>query len=252
MAELGIPVEVAAPVPPTPLKNNPKLAPNPFSNDDGTQPPAITAAKEVAPPGRTPAVVSVLGSSRVLVPMMPHERPSYVGPNGEHEEDCDSPPMITVEVGDGRHALPVFSSFPAMTAWNAEARPVPVYGVGAARTALNSGIHMLLLDPDDEAVLIGRPATLALANEVPWIPAWEDPEVTNAVISSLVGIEEVGAARVEVGQSTEVRIVLALRRGLDADQLRSAITRASEAIGAAELLRERVDSIELYPTSLPE
>lgn len=252
MAELGIPAEVAAPVPPTPLKNNPKLAPNPFSNDDGSQPLAITEAKAVEPPGRTPAVVGVLGESRVLVPMMPHARPAYVGPNGEHEEDCDPPPMITVEVGDGRHALPVFSSFAAMTAWNAQARPVPVYGVGAARTALNSGIHLLLLDPEDDAVLIGRPATWAMANELPWTPAWEDPEVTDAVIAALVGIEEVGAVRVEVGQSTEVRIVLALRRGLDADQLRTAITRASEAIGNAEMLRERVDTIELYPTSLPE
>ena len=252
MAELTIPAEVAAPVPAAPARTSPKLAPNPFSNDDGSRPPAIAAAKEVEPPGRTPAVVRVLLEGRVLVPMMPHARPAEIGPNGEHDEDCDPPPMITVEVGDGRHALPVFSSFAGMVAWNPEARPVPVYGVGAARTALNSGIQMLLLDPDDDAVLIGRPATWALANETPWTPAWEDQEVTDAVIAALVGIEEIGAVRVEVGLSTEVRIVLALRRGLDADQLRSAITRASEAIGAAELLRERVDTIELYPTSLPE
>lgn len=252
MAELGIPPEVAAPAPAQRLKENPKLAPNPFSNDDGTQPPAITDAKAVEPPNRIPAVVNVLGENRVLVPMMPHARPAYVGPNGEHEEDCDPPPLMTVEIGDGRHALPVFSTYSAMQSWNAQARPVPVYGVGAARTALNSSIQLLLLDPDDDAVLIGRPATWALANETQWTPAWEDPEVTNAVIASLVGIEEVGAVRVEVGTSTEVRIVLALRRGLDADQLRSAITRASEAIGGADLLRERVDTIELYPTSLPE
>ena len=252
MAELGIPPEIAAPVPPTPARTSPKLAPNPFSNDDGSRPPAIAEAKVVEPPGRTPAVVQVLAGSRVLVPMMPHARPAEIGPNGEHDEDCDPPPMITVEVGDGRHALPVFSSFAAMVAWNQQARPVPVYGVGAARTALNSGIQMLLLDPDDDAVLIGRPATWALANEIPWTPAWEDQEVTDAVVTALVGIEEIGAVRVEVGLTTEVRIVLALRRGLDADQLRSAITRASEAIGAAELLRERVDTIELYPTSLPE
>ena len=47
---------------------------------------------------------------------------------------------------DGRQALLAFSSVATMTAWDADARPVPVWGRQAARAALDEGASAMLLD----------------------------------------------------------------------------------------------------------
>lgn len=262
MAEPYLPPEMAAPVPPPRPRTSSKLAPNPFANDDGAQPPAFAEAKLVDPPYRTPAVVGAMATDRVLVPMVAHAHPGRTADGGVREhasfgsgdataDACESAAALTVEVADGRAAMPVFSSYPAMRAWNPDARPVPVYGYSAARAAVSVGEGLMILDPGDEPVLIPRPAVWALAQEQPWTPAWEDPEVSQAVVDALVGIEEVVAARVELGTTTEIRVVAALRHGLTAPQLKDTLTRASAAIGGNDVLKARVDTIELYPTSLP-
>jgi hypothetical protein len=47
---------------------------------------------------------------------------------------------------DGRTALLAFSSVATMTAWNGDARPVPVWGRDAARAALDEQATAVLLD----------------------------------------------------------------------------------------------------------
>jgi hypothetical protein len=47
---------------------------------------------------------------------------------------------------DGRHALPVFSSYAALRAWQADARPVPMPGSQAVAAALADGYAAIILD----------------------------------------------------------------------------------------------------------
>jgi hypothetical protein len=47
---------------------------------------------------------------------------------------------------DGRHALPVFSSYDALRAWRSEARPVPIAGSEAVAAALAEGYAAIVLD----------------------------------------------------------------------------------------------------------
>jgi hypothetical protein len=56
--------------------------------------------------------------------------------------------------------------------------------------------------------------------------------------------------RLERGAQAELRVVLAVRAGLAAEQLREAVGRVSEALAGQPQVRERVDSLELYPVAV--
>lgn len=256
MAEPYLPQEMVAPAPPVPPRSSPKLEANPFSNDDGSLPEAFRIAKLVAPPERTPAVVAAMAAGRVLLPVLAHAHPGRTddggvvghGPNATGEEEaCDTAASPRVELPDGRHAFPVFTSYDAMRAWDPAARPIPAYGVSAARTAISSGENLILVDPNSEAVLVPRPAVWALAVEEEWVPSWRNPEVEHAVADALQGIDPVVAGRVEVGRTTELRIVITIQRGLGAEVMRDALTTVSQRLAEDPVLREKVDTIELYP-----
>lgn len=256
MAEPALPPEVTAPPPARPVRSLPA---SPFAGDDGARPAAFTAAKAIEPPRRTPAVVAALRGGRVLVPVLAHAHPGRTATGGVAErvtsadpqaDACDQAATVTVEVADGRAAMPVFTSLATLMAWNPDARPVPVFGTQAARAATSVSDGLMLLDPGDAPVLIPRPAVLALAREEEWLPAWEDESLAGVAVRALVGIQDVVGLRIEPGRTTEIRVVVALRRGLDAERLRDVLARTSAALANDATLRERVDSMELYPTSL--
>lgn len=261
MAEPSLPPEVTAPLPTAPPRPRRDLPASPFAGDDGARPPAFTAAKAVEPPERTPAVVRALRGGRVLVPVLPHAHPGRTTAGGVQDhvksfgadpeaEACEQAATVTVDVADGRAAMPAFSSLAALLAWNPEARPVPVFGEQAARAAATVSDGLMLLDPGDEPVLIPRPAVRALAVGAEWVPSWADEGLGPVAAAALAGIEELVGVRIEPGRTTEIRVVVAIRRGLDADRLRDVLTRTAAALSEDATLRERVDSMELYPTSL--
>ena len=47
---------------------------------------------------------------------------------------------------DGRHALPVFTSYDALRAWKPDARPVPMSGESAIAAALGEGYDAVVVD----------------------------------------------------------------------------------------------------------
>lgn len=260
MVEAHLPEGVAAPPPPTPKKF---LRANPFSNDDGSCPPALAAA--LAAEERTIAVVAALATERILLPVVPHAHPGRTADGGvvehanmKHDEDevdnaCESAKLVSVELADGRHAMPVFSSYDRMREWNSAARPVPTEAPRAALAAASEADGLMLLDPGSEhATLIPRPAAWALAQGREWIPAQRDPELGGLIARTLTGVPYLAGVRVEPGKTTEIRIVIALRPGLDAEQLRASLTEASERLKNNDDVRLRVESMELYPISLAE
>jgi type III secretion system (T3SS) SseB-like protein len=120
------------------------LAEPAFPDDDGTVDPALAAAF-----GDDVQVLSVLGGVRVFVPI--------VALLGDSPAEGDNPPQaggapsgemaaVLMTGADGRQALLAFSSVATMTAWNADARPVPVWGRDAARAALDEQASAVLID----------------------------------------------------------------------------------------------------------
>lgn len=250
----SIPPEIGAPPPPPPAppaKKLKQLKPNPFPDDDGTQPPAFAEAKAVEPPGRTPAVVDALIAGRVMVPVLPHAMPADpLNPHADKDDDsCREPVSILVELPDGRHAMPAFTSIAGMQAWNAEARPVLMYGSQAAQAAAEQGDGLMILDPDDEAVLIPRPAVWALASGNEWVPAWADRDLGGVAAGALAGIPGTRGVALVPGRQAEVAAVVLMDEGLDRSAVESAMDAAAKALGTHKLLRERIDSLELVPTT---
>ena len=241
------------------------LKPNPFSGDDGTVQPAMAAALAREDDGeRVVAVVEAMRTGRVIVPVVAHEHPGTdadgnVAPHaaekfrsGDRSGDAmASAAMVSVRTPDGRSALPVFSSVAAMQTWNAGSRPVPVEATRAALSAVQESDSLLVLDPGNEVtVLVPRPAVWALAQQQPWTPSWADPELPGVAVEALRGITELLGVRLERGSTAELRVVVAVRTGLDKDQLRDVVGRTSRALSDHPVLRERVDSLELAPTQV--
>lgn len=123
------------------------LAEPAFPDDDGAVDAALAAAF-----GDDVQVLSVLGGVRVFVPI--------VALLGDSPAEGENPPRTASAGGapggqmaavlmtgaDGRKALLAFSSVATMTAWNAAARPVPVWGRDAARAAIDESASALLID----------------------------------------------------------------------------------------------------------
>jgi type III secretion system (T3SS) SseB-like protein len=112
------------------------LAEPAFPDDDGMVDPVLAAAF-----GDDVQVLSVLGGARIFVPII-----ALLG-DVPAEGDTNAEMAAVLMTGaDGRQALLAFSSIATMTAWNADARPVPVRGRDAARAALDEHASAVLID----------------------------------------------------------------------------------------------------------
>jgi hypothetical protein len=127
----------------------PSLAEPAFPDDDGEAYPALVAAL-----GDEAAVAAVLPDVRVFVPVVAvlgeraaDDSGGGAGLRAAEGTDKEADMSAVLMTGaDGRQALLTFSSVAAMTAWNPDARPVPVWGRDAARAALDEGASALLVD----------------------------------------------------------------------------------------------------------
>jgi hypothetical protein len=107
--------------------------PAPPSGDAGDADPALVAALSA---GDLTAIRHAMLQARLLVPVVA---------SGEESTAVDMavPRLIGA---DGRHALPVFSSYDALRAWRTQARPVPMPGEQAMAAAVAEGYEAIILD----------------------------------------------------------------------------------------------------------
>ncbi len=101
-------------------------------DDTGAADGALLAA--LAGDDRQQTAVAML-RARLLVPV--------VAMPGEGEADMAVPALVD---GAGRRALPVFSSYDALRAWRADARPVPMPGVRVFAAVTAEGYDGVVLD----------------------------------------------------------------------------------------------------------
>jgi hypothetical protein len=101
--------------------------------DIGRADPGLTAALES---GDVVAIRRALLIARVLVPVV------ALG------EESDAAEMAVPRLvgADHRHALPVFTSYDALRAWQPDARPVPMPGEQAIAGAVAEGYAAVVID----------------------------------------------------------------------------------------------------------
>lgn len=118
------------------------LASPAFPDDDGSLDPVLGAAfDEFDTTGDPTAVLGALCSVRILVPVI-----ALLGDTPAGGDKDANMAAVFMTGADGRKALLAFSSVDAMTTWDPQARPVPIFAYDAARAALEEDAAALLLD----------------------------------------------------------------------------------------------------------
>lgn len=128
----------------------------PSSPDDaGAADPRFVAARASGDPAR---VTEAMLTARFLVPVV--ARP---GPDGADSEMA----VPALVAADGSRALPVFSSYDELRAWQPDARPVPMSGERVVRAALEEGYDGIVIDiAGDDPVTIADDDLRELARVV--------------------------------------------------------------------------------------
>lgn len=225
-----------------------------FEGDDGAPDPGLVAAlvARAADPSPTTdlALTRAAAAARWLVPVVAVAGDVEEGGGGLTVEKFTDMAVVTLTGPDGRRALPVFTGTAALAAWDPAARPVPVPADRAAQAAVAEGCDVVVVDLAGGG---GAPATelrpsqvWALAQRRGWLPAHEDPFVRAAVEAAVRAEDAVEEADLQDGApagSGTLRVVLALRPGLDQDAVAALATRVGERLAADGELRARVDGL---------
>jgi hypothetical protein len=212
--------------------------------DDGLADPGLLEALASSSRAR---VLSALASARVFSAVSAVATAEHVADSGLRAESTAEMAVLLLEAGDVR-ALPVFSSVPALQAWQADARPVALTGPDACRAALDEGAQALVLDaagpawevthdelealaagyvPVDGAPLATRRTEAVLTAPTRPVPA----DLVAALEGALTG-ERLRAARLLEGPDGLV-LAVAARRALDAPALAALAQRVMARLGDA-------------------
>ncbi len=132
-----------------------------FAGDDGAGDPALRSALAAyaLDPGREADVLLALPAARLLVPVVAVLGEVEVDEHGlAHDKTSDmATALLTGQ--DGRQALLAFTGLDSLTAWRADARPVPVSASVAARSAIQENAAAIVLD-------VAGPTTYAVEGDV--------------------------------------------------------------------------------------
>jgi len=122
-----------------------------FAGDLGEPDPGLRSALagHAADPSKAAAHLGVLDAltrARLLVPVVALLGEVEYDESGLAREKTTDMAAVLLTGRDGRQALLAFSGLDSLTAWRADARPVPVAAADAARSALREQASALLID----------------------------------------------------------------------------------------------------------
>ncbi len=214
-----------------------------FDGDTGAADPALVAA--LAEPHDEVALMAAVSAARLLVPIV--AEPVSLDDSGEHtvEKQTDMA-AVTLVAPDGTRALPVFSSMAAITAWDPEARPVPVTAARAAQAAVSERCDVMVVDLAGQHTVALRPSMVwALAQQRDWLPAHDDETVRRAVATAVREQEAVLAHEIGPGAPGEgvLRVTLRLVPGLDTATVQAVATAVGERLATDGEIRARIDGL---------
>ena len=116
----------------------------------------------------------------------------------------------------------------------------------AAVSAVAEGCDLMVLDPAGPVTyVVSRPALWALGAGRDWRPAHEDDEVLAAIEGAVAAEPDVVTFGAVPGQSAQLQVTLMVREGLAAEPVRAVAQRVADALQASDVVRERVDGLEL-------
>jgi hypothetical protein len=222
-----------------------ELSPSGFEEDTGDADPRLRAVLADAGCGDE-ALMRAVEAARFLVPIVA-EATAVDSGGGRTVETSVDMAAVTLVAADGNRALPVFTGADSLAAWDPAARPVPVTASRAGQAAVSEGCDAIVVDVAGPSARVLRPSMVwALAQQRAWVAPHVDPFVADAVASAVAGETDVVSHVVEEGRPVGegvLGIVLELRPGLAADEVREIATRVGERLATDGELRARVDGL---------
>lgn len=218
-----------------------------FAGDDGSADLSLVDALQQAADGSADdqAVVSALAQARIFVAVVAMLGEGAETRHGTADNAADMA-LMTLVGPDGRRALPVFSSVASLAAWDAAARPVPVQTRRAAVSAVTEGCDLMVLDAaGPRTFVVSRPALWALGADRDWLPAHQDHEVLAEIGRAVATEPDIVTFGATPGRTAQLQVTLVVREGLAAEPVREAAQQVADALQASDVVRERVDGVEL-------
>jgi hypothetical protein len=221
-----------------------------YADDDGSAPRGYLEAVSAFGRGEAgrSAVVDALRGERLLVPLLAAAGETGVDERGRTIDKTQELSIVTVHGPDGAPILPMFSNVAAMQAWNPKARPVPSSVQRAAAAALD-GPGRIVVDPGGEGeFVLGRTMLEALLTDASWAWGVEDPAVQAVAVDALLGERAVQAVVLATGdprctlEGADLEVHALVDASADAAEQ---VQRAARALGEAEVLRARIESVAL-------
>ncbi|MGW6794541.1 SseB family protein [Streptomyces chartreusis] len=217
---------------------NKNIPDSPFSDDDGSADPRLSAALAAWAEDRTAEapVLGALKDARLLVPVVAVLGEVEEDENGLRREKTSDMAVPTLKAGD-RTALPAFTSTESLARWDPAARPVAVRLHQALEAAAHEKADTIVLDMAGPVPyeLTGR-ALLAVAEGRSTTDPLADPAVREAVRAAVSEVPAVLSAHLGPGQADGTLALV-----LDASAAPAEAARAvAERLAAAETLRARL------------
>lgn len=127
-----------------------------FPDDTGEADPALTAALTAYAADRRAlgGALAALQTARLLVPVVAVAGDVEVDEHGLAHDKTSDMAAVLVQGPQGRRGLLAFSGTATLTAWDPDARPVPVPARTAALAAIQDGASALLVDLAGPASLV--------------------------------------------------------------------------------------------------
>lgn len=209
-------------------------------------------------------VVTALSGARVFVAARAEHSPEHGSAPDAHEGDkAADMALCSLTAPDGRRALPVFTSAEAVTAWAADARPIPFEARRVALSCVQDGAQLMVLDPGTSpGFVVRRPAVWAVAQGEAWAPSYASPLIRDALAAAAQSFEEVAAlvpargpradgATAEGlrlrggGLGPELECHVFVHSGLTREALAGLMERVSRALTGSEAVTRLADSVAL-------
>jgi len=219
---------------------------NSFANDTGDTPESLLGVLDNNPVSKSD-LVAALSGTRLLIPLLAELGESEIGPNGLAVDKSAELAIVAVSTPDKQTAIPAFTSVAELSAWNKQARPVPVSAEKVCLAAVAEGHSRVILNPAGAAVALRRPQLAAVAQRV----AWVSPDQSNLVRDQVLGATKkhlmISSVDLFDGDpeskltAPELTIQLGFKPGLDPDSLRGILMSLAQDLQVQEFF-EVVDS----------
>ena len=200
-----------------------------MSPDLGEPDPALLAALSNGDPAR---ILDALTSARVLV--------AVIAVKGQEHASEGEMALALLEAADGQQALPVFTGLPALTAWGADARPVPRPAAEVIAYAIEQELAAVVIDPGSAHTWTLQPADFRWpGDDEPAVafgpPAWK-PSRKARRAAAPHEVYAVSTVPAFAGEDRAPLIAVVCPDGtLDADWAQRLLTQCPEGTGVVAL-----------------